>query len=91
MIKIAIANYPNLIFLVSDMAEIEFKREFGIVLCPFDSINYVVSYDNMKKTLRNVRSLLSADGYFLFDFNTEYLMIDKLRPVRIYLVHERYD
>jgi len=77
MIKIAKANYPNLTFSVSDMAEIKIKRKFGLVLCPFDSINYIVSYNKMKKTMRNVFSLLSDDGYFLFDFNTEHLMKDK--------------
>jgi len=77
MIHIAREKHPNSAFLVSDMAELRLDREFGLVLCPFDSINYITSFEKLSRVMRRVHALLSDSGWFLFDFNTEHLMIDK--------------
>ena len=81
MIEIARAKYPKLTFIVSDMAEIKPRGKFGLVLCPFDSINYTLSLDALRRAFQNVFTLLSDDGVFLFDFNTERLMKDKHRGI----------
>lgn len=77
MIKIAKRKYPHLTFYVSDMIDLSLENKFDLILSPFDSINYIIKQNNLKKAFKNIYYLLNEKGYFLFDFNTDKLFADK--------------
>ncbi|MBN2440459.1 MAG: class I SAM-dependent methyltransferase [Spirochaetales bacterium] len=76
MINIAQKNYPDIRFIISDMKDISIDKKFDLILCPFDSINYVIKENHIKKTIRRIYDLLTEKGYFLFDFNSMQLFTD---------------
>lgn len=50
-----------------DITQLPFKSRFDLVICAFDSINYLTNKILILKLFREVRSILSDDGVFLFD------------------------
>lgn len=71
MIKIARMKDKKSEYKVMDMANFKLPQSFDIILCPFDSINHLLSFNDWKKTFKNVENHLKKDGIFVFDFNTE--------------------
>jgi SAM-dependent methyltransferase len=60
-------------FDVADMTDYRAEGEFDLVLCTFDSINYVLTIRDLRRMLRNVAVALGTGGLFLFDSNTKRL------------------
>ena len=56
-------------FAVADMRDVNIAPTFDAVLCLFDSINYLLTLDDLSKTLESVSSMLQTNGVFIFDFN----------------------
>lgn len=50
-------------------------RTFGVVLCLYDSLNYLTEEAELLKAFRNVRRHLGVGGGFIFDVTTEYNII----------------
>lgn len=50
-----------------DMTLIPFKTKFDLIICAFDSINYLTNKKLVSNFLIEVRETLSDDGIFLFD------------------------
>ncbi len=50
-----------------DMTMLPFKTRFDLVICAFDSINYLTGKKNIYKFFRQIKNILSNDGIFLFD------------------------
>lgn len=46
-------------------------RSFDLALCFFDSLNYLLDDDDLRKTCAGVAALLRPGGYFIFDLNSE--------------------
>ncbi len=70
-----------------DMRKMALKKKFDIVLCTFDSINYILSPNEIRRVFDNVSDMLSERGKFLFDMSLErnsqvYSTIFK-KPIRI--------
>jgi SAM-dependent methyltransferase len=61
---------PNLV--CQDMRKIKMSRQFDLVLCAFDSLNYLLNEDDLERTLAGVCSLMHESSLFLFDVHTEY-------------------
>ena len=76
MIDIARRNYPKIDFIVSNMKDLCLDKKFDLIMCPFDSINYLVEKQDLKQALLRIHILLNKEGYFLFDFNSESLFKD---------------
>ncbi|ACL70238.1 class I SAM-dependent DNA methyltransferase [Halothermothrix orenii] len=57
-------------FIKSDVRDFSFNEEFDLVFCLFDSLNYILSLQELKKVFENVNQVLSGDGLFIFDMNT---------------------
>ena len=70
MISIARSNNPEIEFIVGDMCSFSLNRRFDIITCAFDSINYLLTDDQMRTALINIHSHLNGTGYFIFDINT---------------------
>lgn len=71
MIEIARRNAPGVEFLVQDAREISLDRRFAAVFSTFDSLNHVMSLDDLERVFRNVHTVLDDGGCFEFDLNME--------------------
>ncbi len=84
LLKFARKNVPGARFLIGDAREFKMNGKFEAVLCTFDSLNHILSLDELVSVFRNVHSVLEKGGGFLFDLNMEeaYLtMWDKMSAV----------
>ena len=71
MIEIARRNAPSVEFLVQDARELSLDRRFAAVFSTFDSLNHVMSLEDLELVFRNVYAILEASGCFEFDLNME--------------------
>lgn len=71
MIEIARRNAPDVEFLVQDARELSLERRFAAVFSTFDSLNHVMSLDDLERVFRNVHAVLEAGCCFEFDLNME--------------------
>jgi SAM-dependent methyltransferase len=53
-----------------EMAAFSLGRRFDVVICVFDSLNHLLSFDAWLATFDAVASHLAEDGLFVFDINT---------------------
>jgi SAM-dependent methyltransferase len=61
-------------FLHMDMRSLQFINEFDLVTCWYDSLNYLLKPDHLKKTFSGVFRALRRGGLFIFDMNTIYAL-----------------
>lgn len=46
------------------------KRDYDLILCMFDSINYLLDYDDILMMFANAHEALASQGLFIFDIST---------------------
>ena len=71
MIEIARKNAPDVEFVVQDARNIALPGRFSAVFSTFDSLNHVMSLDQLEQVFRGVFAVLASGGYFVFDLNME--------------------
>ena len=69
MIEIARANAPGADFHVQDARHALPARGFAAVFSTFDSLNHMMTLEDLTLVFRNVREVLGAQGHFAFDLN----------------------
>jgi len=74
MLDVARAKLPNVPFYEGDMTNFELHKKFDVILCIFDSINHLVSFDQWETTFNSVKAHLNEGGIFIVDINTVYKM-----------------
>jgi len=57
-------------FIESDVRSLRFHEEFDLAASWYDSLNYLLTLSDLKKTFACVFRALQTGGYFLFDVNT---------------------
>jgi len=62
-------------FRYSRMEKLDLPERFGLVTCLYDSVNYLHSKEDLRKTLEGVHHHLRPGGGFIFDIATEYNII----------------
>ncbi len=62
----------RILFLQQDMRTFELYGTVGAVTCCLDSLNYLLSPEDLLACFRCVHNYLDPDGLFLFDMNTPY-------------------
>jgi len=78
-------------FLVEDMRSLPFEDAFDLVTCFFDSLNYLLTFHDLKEAFQNAYDALRPDGFFIFDMNTIYgLAVDWMRQ-ETYIQNETED
>ena len=60
----------EVLFLQQDMRELSLPEPVDLVTCFFDSINYLLSYQDLVRTFQRVARVLTSGGLFIFDMNT---------------------
>ena len=62
----------GILWLHQDMRSFELYGTVGAVTCCLDSLNYLLSPDDLAKCFATVHNYLEPNGLFLFDMNTPY-------------------
>lgn len=76
MLQIAIEKRERsglpILYLMQDMKELELYGTVGAVVSVCDSLNYLLTEEDVVETFRRVNNYLYPRGIFVFDFNTVY-------------------
>lgn len=75
-------------FVRGDMRALDFNETFDLATCWFDSLNYVVDPDDLRRTLEGVHRALRQDGLFIFDMNTIYGLAVNWREYPVWIQHD---
>lgn len=65
-------NDAGILYLNQDMREFELYGTVRAVYCACDSVNYILSEEELTSVFRLVNNYLDPRGLFVFDFNPEY-------------------
>jgi len=71
MLRFARENAPNVEFFRADARSFEVSAPFDACVSMFDSLNHVLSLEELRQVFDRVYSTLATDGLFAFDLNTE--------------------
>ncbi|MDY6873983.1 MAG: class I SAM-dependent methyltransferase [Chloroflexota bacterium] len=85
------AGATDVRFMVDDMRSLPFAGEFDLVTCFFDSLNYMLTVQDLRNAFDGAFHALRPGGYYLFDMNTVYgLAVDWMRQ-ETYIQNETDD
>jgi SAM-dependent methyltransferase len=62
----------NILYLCQDMREFELYGTVAAVISVCDSINYILTEEELLKVFRLVNNYLDPNGLFIFDYDTQY-------------------
>lgn len=68
--KVTLYQKPLPRFRILDSSESTKTRQFDLITCFFDSLNYLKNERELKTAFRSVRQHLAPGGWFIFDMNT---------------------
>lgn len=75
--KLPFANFYN-----EDMTNFKLDVKFDNVISTFDSVNYITDEKKLFDMFKCSYDVLNTGGYFLFDFNTAYGIINEWNGVK---------
>jgi SAM-dependent methyltransferase len=64
-------DLPNVDFRLQDVRNLRLNRHFDAILCTFDSLNHILTLEDLARVFAGTNAALSRDGLFLFDMNLE--------------------
>ena len=70
MLAIAAEKVPGAELVEADMSSFSLGRKFDVVVCVFDSLNHLLTFDAWLSTFDAAAAHLADDGLFVFDVNT---------------------
>lgn len=79
----------GLLYLQQDMRSFELYGTVGAVTCCLDSVNYLLTREDLAACFRTVHNYLDPDGLFLFDVNTPY-KFEKIYGNNAYILEDEY-
>jgi SAM-dependent methyltransferase len=71
MLQIASRKVPQARLVLEDMTRFDLGETFDVVLCVYDSLNHLVSFEQWQAVFDRARAHLTPGGIFVFDVNTE--------------------
>jgi SAM-dependent methyltransferase len=72
MIRFARENAPDCNFVVADARDFSVPESFDGALCVYDSLNHLMTLDDLKRAFVAIHRPLKPSAPFVFDLNTEY-------------------
>ena len=72
MLRFARKNAPSTRFILSDARTFKLPDTFDAVVSMFDSLNHIMTLNELMIVFRNVYNCLKDGGLFLFDMNLEF-------------------
>lgn len=72
MLRFAKENAPAVQFILEDARTFKLADTYDAVVSMFDSLNHIMTIDELTTVFQNVCNCLKASGLFLFDMNMEY-------------------
>ena len=99
MLVFARENAPDADFITGDVRTFSMPGRFDAVVSQYDSLNHILSVEELLTVFRNVHAALVPGGVFLFDLNTEEGYLQRWRATSIghveddhaYITHPAYD
>lgn len=71
LIELAKQRLPQVEFEVQDARNLALKRTFHGVLSTYDSLNHLLTIEDLSQVFASVKSVLKPGGRFVFDMNLE--------------------
>ncbi len=71
MLEVAKGNIPHAHFYKQDMVNFSLEEKFDTILCLFDSINHLLTFDDWGRFIERAWMHLCDEGMLIFDINTE--------------------
>lgn len=71
MLKHACQNAPDANFVCSDARAFDLQADFAMAFSTYDSLNHLLTLDDLALVFRSVFRHLQAGGVFVFDMNLE--------------------
>ena len=71
MLHRARSKLPGVEFHQRSMVGFNLGRRFDVIVCAYDSINHLLTYQDWERTFRAARRHLCERGVFIFDAHTE--------------------
>ena len=71
LIEIARRELPQATFFVQDARELQMPARFDAVLSTYDSLNHMLTLDELRRVIRGVHRSLRPGGCLVFDMNLE--------------------
>jgi len=69
MLSIARTKVPAARFIEGDMTSFDMSEEFDIIVCVFDTLNHLPTFDSWTSLFGRVHAHLAEGGLFMFDVN----------------------
>jgi SAM-dependent methyltransferase len=66
-------------FVEGDLTEFAFHEHFDVIICVYDTLNHLPTFDAWQATFLRVADHLATDGLFLFEVNTIELGVKRAR------------
>ncbi len=70
MLARAAESVPAATLVQADMTDFQLAARFDVVICMFDTLNHVASFDGWLSLFSRVHAHLAEGGLFIFDVNT---------------------
>jgi SAM-dependent methyltransferase len=71
LIALAQRELPSATFLVKDVRHFTLETKFACAVCTFDSLNHLLTLDDLKSAFCSIRDCLFPEAVFVFDMNLE--------------------
>jgi ubiquinone/menaquinone biosynthesis C-methylase UbiE len=72
----SILNKVSVTWLHQDMIKLKLKKKVDLGTCWFDSLNYILRWEDLLTVFQQVNRCLNENGFFIFDMNTLYGLIE---------------
>ena len=79
LIEQARVALPTAEFVVQDARELHLDTQYEAVLSTFDSLNHILTLEDLRQVFARVRAHLKSEGLFVFDMNSEAAYFADLR------------
>lgn len=70
MLAIAKEKNKGIKFYNQNMVNFDTRKKYNVIVCTFDSINYITNKKDLESVFKQVLVHLGPNGIFIFDFNT---------------------